>query len=154
MINAKAEAWKLKSFIYYIEEISHMSEPDWKGVDCSDKTRKGCEVKSGKCTYLEARGEHEPVRLGVGWRQEMRSLLKLWVDESQEESTTHPWRQEGKRQGIWWEGWPSSSLSWVQKIKSWAVWNWQSRLLKWSGRNGGHTCLLPSEKPKPNRKGK
>ena len=27
-------------------------------------------------------------------------------------------------------------------------------LLKWSGRNGGYTCLLPNEKPKSNRKGK
>ena len=41
-----------------------------KGIAYRDKTRKGCGVKSGKCIYFEAGVEQEPLRLGVGGRQE------------------------------------------------------------------------------------
>lgn len=39
--------------------------------------------------YLGAGGEEEPVRLGVDGDQERQSLLKLMVQQSQEESTVH-----------------------------------------------------------------
>lgn len=39
--------------------------------------------------YLGAGGEEEPVSLGVDGDQERQSLLKLTVQQSQEESTVH-----------------------------------------------------------------
>lgn len=124
-----------------------------KGIEYRDKTRKGCGVKLVKCIYFEAGGEQEPVRLGVGGRQEKWGLLKLWVEEFQEQSTTHEWRQEGRRQGSWWLEKVDLPATSVESRKLRAEKFETDKVGCWNGQEEMEATLAP-RKTKSNRKGK